>query len=564
MKQRFFAPAPVILALILILYSGVSTAQHAPANPVETPPSPGVYLPFIFRPAPNLLVSDLRVTQATQNPNQTVPLVQNRPAVAQVAVSVEGGALDGVTVALRATRDGVPLPGSPLIISPKPSGAAFEARLPSAWLAGTINLEAMVDPANAFSEPNEADNTVSKQLTFTPIPPLVLKLVPIAFTDAASGVRHDPPTEDTSSEWLLHMYPISELKASMRAPIEFTGDLSSRSTWVRLLDRIKATKSADGAPAGMVYYGYLPFRYCWGCIYAGLGTIGKRTSVGASDGTVLAHEVGHNFNRKHTGCAGDNDRSYPYPDGIIGQPGLDVLRWPEPYSTYSPQAKDVMTYCGMSQDWVSDYTYIGLYKDQKANGKVPLALAATEPVVMVRASFDEHGAAALLPVYAFAGVPTTLPEASPFTIELLASDGAVIADHLVEADQTAEIPGPEGRSIVAVLPLPGRPLAAVRLLRDGQPIATRTLATVTPSANRAIQIEHDPGGLSLAWADPDVPALVRFTTDGGRSWTTVGLDEMGGHVRVDPRSLPPGNIEFEVTVADRGTAGPLRVMYAAR
>ncbi len=54
----------------------------------------------------------------------------------------------------------------------------------------------------------------------------------------------------------------------------------------------------------------------------------------------------------------------------------------------------------------------------------------------------------------------------------------------------------------------------------------------------------------LRWGAPEVPALVRYTVDAGRTWTTVGLDVLGGALRLDPRTLPGGAGYFEITLAD--------------
>jgi hypothetical protein len=49
---------------------------------------------------------------------------------------------------------------------------------------------------------------------------------------------------------------------------------------------------------------------------------------------------------------------------------------------------------------------------------------------------------------------------------------------------------------------------------------------------------------------PQIPALVRYTTDQGESWSTLGFDILEGKLQIDPQSLPPGLLHFEIILAD--------------
>ena len=46
------------------------------------------------------------------------------------------------------------------------------------------------------------------------------------------------------------------------------------------------------------------------------------------------------------------------------------------------------------------------------------------------------------------------------------------------------------------------------------------------------------------------PVLVRYTTDGGQTWTTLGVDLTGGVLKINPTSLPVQGGAFEVTLAN--------------
>jgi hypothetical protein len=43
---------------------------------------------------------------------------------------------------------------------------------------------------------------------------------------------------------------------------------------------------------------------------------------------------------------------------------------------------------------------------------------------------------------------------------------------------------------------------------------------------------------------------VRYTADNSATWTTLGVDVLGGELNIDPDTLPAGAGYFEITPAD--------------
>jgi hypothetical protein len=141
-------------------------------------------------------------------------------------------------------------------------------------------------------------------------------------------------------------------------------------------------KLSDGLPddSHIVYYGLIPIRngstYWFSQGIAGIGWVSDlgevfRESVGLSldtndDTSILsAHEIGHNLGRRHAPCGGSGnpDPSYPYGGASIGQYATDI-RSTTDISFYTPSDHvDMMSYC--SPEWISDYTYKGLYNNQR-------------------------------------------------------------------------------------------------------------------------------------------------------------------------------------------------------
>jgi hypothetical protein len=543
-------------------------------NLALTAASTKIYLPVVRTPSA-VAISGLEVTQSVQNPSNGVPLVTNRRTVLRVyAYSLSGAPVSNVRVSVAATRNGVPLLGSPLVVGPQtipttPSRAtyasSFNVELPSGWLSNTVAITAI---AYDSSLPTADDtNTASLTLTFNPVPTLDVMVVPIQYTHTPDGVTYAAPaandtTRNEIRDWIMRAYPVSDVTISFHTPVAFTGDLRAFSYWSSLLDTLTYNyKLAESGPSGRVYYGLIPTtsggqRWFSGG-YSGLGWVGwTRAAIGLElpypgwdvdqTGQTAAHEIGHNLGRSHAPCGGVTgaDKDYPYAGGSIGQFGLDIphgVLW-NPATTY-----DLMGYC--DPQWVSDYTYQGLYTDQRANGAS--VLGATAPGLFIRGDITATGQAALRPVYAFAAPLTALPAASNYQVELLDAQGQVVATYPVPVLEASN-EGGSVQAIGAIVPQPAQAVARVRLVRAGQTVAEKSL----PPAGVAIQstptVIRQPGGpITLTWSAADLPALLRYTADGGQTWTTLGVDVLGGQFTVDPATLPDGGAgEFDVTLAE--------------
>jgi hypothetical protein len=120
---------------------------------------------------------------------------------------------------------------------------------------------------------------------------------------------------------------------------------------------------------------------------------------------------------------------------------------------------------------------------------------------------------------------------------------------LLEAEENGIV----AHSIHAVVPRPAQPIAKLRVLRSGRLVAERTFNRLVPRLAAQVTVEQATHVLTLRWGEPDIPALVRYTVDDGKSWTTLGLDVLGGGLTLDSRTLPGGVGRFEITLADSDT-----------
>lgn len=554
----------LLFALILITSAGGGKVAAVAVGDTFT------YLPLIHKPyGVDLVINGYEVSQSVQKSNNSIPLVSNKPTIVRIfAQTAQGPAQTGVTVSVTGYRNGSPLgtvSDGPKTVPLSPArsdyGSTFNVALPSAWLSGSVELVAAVDSGGVIPEDDEGNNTASFTINFNSVPALDVKIVPINYTHTPTGVYYPGQAVDYISGWIARAYPVAAVNISFRASYNFVGDLRSSNEWVRLLNEVTALKSTDNAPSSQVYYAFVPISngasQWFHSGIAGVGWIGwPRASVGLNLGAqtdtaiLAAHEIGHNLGREHAPCGVSNpDVNYPYGGASIGEYGLDIVL--PSVTLLNPGAYvDMMSYC--SPEWLSDYTYIGLYNDQQAKGLY--TQSATVNSLFVRAELNERGEAIMKPIYTFPAAPTQAPSSSPYEVQLVDGSGRLIMTqpaHLLVAEEE----GLRAAAVQAVLPVPDAPVAAVRLVRAGQTVGERRLLTQkSPAAAAAPSLSQRNGQVELSWGMLGSPALVRFSADNGESWTTVGMDLVEGRLSLSLEALPAANGRFEVILGDRAVS----------
>lgn len=353
-------------------------------------------------------IQGMEVTQGVQNLANEVELVADKPTFVRVlGTLVSGSNAFNVEGLLYGKRSGVDLPGSPLRpIQRLPQFTAgvpfirdsavrtwlFE--LPPSWRNGNIDLQAVIDPRNAQSDPALGNNSRTQAVAFLNKAPICVVLIPVRThtPNLYATTTNDPimaPTLDLA-ERLLPMSelwpfyssnPVEEWPGGQYAPFEMGEDNLGVLTAVNTRAVFSSNpRICNDADAETLFAGIVPAAANAKNGVGGMGHFGLDSSWTALStsydpnspyspfsGQTFAHELGHNFSRLHVDC-GDpsfNDLFYPYDDSLFadgsanGYYGFDA----QTKTSIAPQSgnskvADLMSYC--PPRWTSDYTWKAL------------------------------------------------------------------------------------------------------------------------------------------------------------------------------------------------------------
>jgi hypothetical protein len=389
----------------------------------------------------NLRIDGLYLVQSVQTYTRGVPLVRDRDALLRVFVSANqlNTATPDVRVSfysngtLTSTAT-IPAPGltTPL--------GADEGSLANSWnlvvsktlIQPNLSLVVEVDPENAFSEGNEADNGFPQ--AGTPIAvdvrtaePFSVRFVPVK-TRADNRVGN--VSDANKAEFLqasMRMHPLVSFAAevsgvyttSTEAPLQSGNE---NQAWNDIVEEILALRTAG--TTSKYYYGVVNPSYSSGV--AGVGYIGAAAAIGwdklPSASSVAAHEWGHNWGRAHAPCgnAANPDAQYPYSGGETGVIGYDFGT-----QTLKPaDSHDIMGYC--DDEWISDYTYQKILDFRSNAALVSSGMGeAIQPALLVWGRI-ENGRAVLQPAFRITTRPSLPTRPGPYRLEGRGAGGVTV------------------------------------------------------------------------------------------------------------------------------------------
>jgi hypothetical protein len=190
-----------------------------------------------------------------------------------------------------------------------------------------------------------------------------------------------------------------------------------------------------------------------------------------------------------------------------------------------------------------------LYNNQRTYGGVLLSTTADH--LIVRAALGADDTVTFAPTYVFATQSaSSAPADSGYMLQMLGINGDIIAAQPV-AVREAEEEGISLRAVLAAVPMPNQPVAAIRLVNEAGIVAERPLSPSNFALQTPVTINQTPEAISLNWGAPQTPAIVRYTTDDGASWTTYGVDVTSGSFTVARDNLVEGKDgRFQIILAN--------------
>ena len=385
----------------------------------------------------------VEVNQVTQDFQNSVPLVADKPTIVRVYLSLTGPAtsLGGITGAITATRPGgVTL--SPLLTSTnritvdsstdltvkrRSLNATLNFVLPVTWIAPStlhFQLSKLYIEGHETNLPCDGCRNLDeigapRYVQFRTTKPLNLVLAPYRYERSTTPTPDLLFTPMIALQWLNNVYPLpgnfpgwSGIRLLRYLPMRSTNrdlktDEGGADFLCDLQDVLNNLHDQNDWPSDTRLLAMTPF--------GGGGREGSNSKVAYADtwaqengpipeaqyeyyGLVWSHELGHSFGRKHLGNSHDEqpptDLNSPFPHGGIGPPGLATSTYwwltyppsiidPGTPATGSLHAHDFMSYgnnaSGHTRNWVSPYTYKALFSSFEDLTLTSLAAAAPAP-----------------------------------------------------------------------------------------------------------------------------------------------------------------------------------------
>jgi hypothetical protein len=512
----------------------------------------------VAAPTLNLRIDSWQLTQSVQSADGSVPLVANRDGYLRVFVVANQANTTAPTVRVRLYRNGA-LTSTLTVPAPGPSVplAKNEGTLASSWnvkiardlIGPGLAVVADVDPGNSIAEADESDNSfpvsgapalqdVRNATTFG------VKFVPVK--QKANNLQGDVTADNKSSFLALarRLYPLPGTNGTMHAIYTTSTDLplqpdDGNGAWLTVLSEVYTLRIAESSAD--TYYGVVKIGYASGI--AGLGYVGAPAAIGydvlSDRARVMAHEIGHTWNRLHSPCggAGGTDAAYPYPAGNIGVFGVDMQN----EVLKPPFTPDIMGYCG--DPWVSDYTYKAVLDYRAATSATAIA-AAEQPCLLVWGRI-ENGRPVLEPAFVVNSRPSLPKSRGPYAIEGVAGDGSRVFGLSFDAVPVADDPR-GGRQFAFAVPLSATTAARLERLRLAGPEgAAEAARSVTPAAAERgaapVEARRVAGGVALRW---DARAHPMVMVRDPRTGEVLSFAR-GGEVEI-----PTSQAELDVSLSD--------------
>jgi hypothetical protein len=468
-------------------------------------------------------------------------------------------------------------------------------RLPASWTDGTLQLRAVLNPRRVQTETNYTNNETSQTITFNRKSPICLDVRPVA-TERGTTISSWSPGLSIFFRRAEELLPTHELRVFMRGgnPLRkprwylFESDpfglstTNSDSGWMLFLLNLNTAFNGNrctdgGTTINTVMAQDFPQREVNGMqlgnsllFFSFVEPSGGFAQNRPGGGVTLAHEIGHSFGRGHVNCGGPSgvDGGYPYPPCQLDNTG------PTEHIGFDPRSQllllpattgDLLSYAHLLPAplprWPSDYTWRGIFNGL---GNRPAAFSAAN------APIGASAGPAFIVTGFITGNTAELRESFELSDPLLSQVTAQISAMTEPSTmyrlrafngttqifdqplQVSEVSDTESGPIIVPffqrIDTASRPtrIEVVRVAGN----AVLGGITASPNAPTVAITAPTPGSslgrtLTVAWnaSDPDgglLHHMVRYSADGGTTWTVIDSGLTGNTITLDLASLPGG------------------------
>jgi hypothetical protein len=572
-------------------FSNLIDVKLAPPPFYTLAPFPGASVGFEKQP--------IEITQAVQDRNNSLPLVEGKSTVARVYVFTANVFFPQmIKTYLYGSSGGVDLPGSPMVvyksaptvINRNSLNSTANFQLPNTWTTGSVTFA-----STAIDQLNHVATTAPQPLAFTPRGVPTYWVVPVN-----TGTNQNPvvaSNRDIAAQesYLKAIYPVRDVTFVQKpwtviGPSSVNNAISDLNKYYNsvliawfitvlftgnqpfvLPDQIYGFTPSGGGLSDPVWAG-------------GAGRV-ARGFLGTSMEGTMAHEINHNLDRsaggtwgRHTpfGCgASGPDPSWPYSNSNINEVGFDTR---QPWSSGGSQLTvvpssdpDIMSYCQsghLPTKWISPYRWQNLFGafTSSVNAHTLQQVSQVENVYYVSGQVNRDGSGSLNPVLFQPGLPSQGVPDGKYSIQLLDANDQVIASQPFNINFPDDPEEPVDSIYfnfqIAPPVIPGQaPLAGMKVKLA---LGGNTLDEIQQSPNApTISITAPAGGenwsgvQTLKWdaSDPDGDPLsytVLYSQDNGTTWNPVSSGITDTQLDVDLDQLPGGNQAIFRVIASDG------------
>lgn len=413
-------------------------------------------------------VTGAQITQGVQASDGSIPIVLSGGAAA-VNVLIRGPGVNApaMQIVLRLfdaggamIRSDTVVPAATLGEAPTVTAPSVQFLVPAPLLQAGVQWELARDPKGLVPDDTAANDVYPRSgratLATAVVPTLKIRFVPIVLS--SHGNTTGQVSTNTLAEYLRTLksvHPVSTVIAEIGTPFTTSANFGtppaggSAPFWQQVLGELDLARTADATDPLFHWYGVVVpppgFNFTNFGGFAYIPTSGQATGPGTRTATsvqvgwfnrqsqareLVAHELGHNFGRRHAPCGNPDspDPGFPNSGGTIGAPGHDVYSWAAGLTgtaaVLPATTGDIMGYC--FPPWASEYTWRGVFAFRQPPTAGPPQPAPRVRALVVRGAVDDLRGVTLDPAFVLDARPTPPESTGPYHLEGRAADGSVL------------------------------------------------------------------------------------------------------------------------------------------